>query len=251
MRIINRFKYYLSYFIWYLLERPRLLKFKDRHKGEDCFIIGNGPSLNKMPLEKLNDYHTFGMNKIYMIFKRVNLNLSYIAAVNNLVIEQSKEVYESLDTPLFLSYNKSKNVIQKRSNIFRLFTKGGKDWFFASPEMPIFEGMTVTYVALQLAYYMGFNRVFLVGVDHNFVQKGDPHSKQKMQGADVNHFDPNYFAGKDWHLADLKGSEVSYQMADWAFTKDKRKVFDATIEGKLQVFEKIDLNKAFEIAKKK
>jgi len=251
MRIINRLKYYLTLFFWRLIERPRLKKFKNKHQGEDCFIIGNGPSLNKMDLLRLNDYHTFGMNKIYMIFKRVNLNLSYLAAVNNLVIEQSKAEYESMEMPIFLAHNKSKGVIKKRDNVFRLFTKGGQSWSFDSLEDPIFEGMTVTYVALQMAHYMGFKRVFLVGVDHNFVQSGNPHEKQTMKGADMNHFDPNYFAGNEWHLADLKGSEVSYQMADYAFCKTGGKVFDATIDGKLQVFEKIDLEQAFKIAKKK
>jgi len=96
--------------LWSLFEKNRLKKFKNIHQGKDCFIIGNGPSLNKMDLVKLNDYYTFGMNKIYMIFKRVDLQLSYLTSVNSLVIEQSKKEFEEMNIPVFLSAQNSKNV---------------------------------------------------------------------------------------------------------------------------------------------
>ncbi len=36
----------------------------------------------------------------------------------------------------------------------------------------LWEGATVTYVALQLAYHMGFEQVILIGVDHNLHHTG-------------------------------------------------------------------------------
>jgi acetyl esterase/lipase len=74
---------------------------------------------------------------------------------------------------------------------------------------PIWEGWTVTYAALQLAYFMGFKNIFLVGLDHSFKVSGSPNEEQAMQGADPNHFDPRYFAGSRWHLPDLEGSEAT------------------------------------------
>lgn len=237
---------------WYYTEARRLRKFKNKHLGEDCFIIGNGPSLNKMDLGLLNDYHTFGMNKIYLIFKRSNLKLSYLTAVNQLVIQQSQGIYEDFDCPIFLSHDNSKGVIQKRSHIYRLATTGGISWPFSETiEQPIYEGCTVTFIALQLAYYMGFRRVFLVGVDHSFQQTGNPHEQQKMEGADPNHFDPDYFKGQQWHLADLKGSEVSYHLSNYAFQRTGRKIYDATVGGKLEIFDKISFEEALKLAKPK
>lgn len=237
---------------WYYTEASRLRKFKNKHLGEDCFIIGNGPSLNKMDLTKLNEYHTFGMNKIYLIFKRVDLKLSYLTAVNELVIQQSSDIYENFNCPVFLGYKASKNVVKKKSHIYRLATTGGISWPFGETiEQPIYEGCTVTFIALQLAYYMGFRRVFLVGCDHNFQQKGNPHETQVMEGDDVNHFDPDYFKGQKWDLADLKGSEVSYTLADYAYQRTGRKIYDATVEGKLQIFPKISFDEALKMAKKK
>ena len=249
---INRSKNYLN---WYFSDRLRLKAFKNKHQGQDCFIMGNGPSLNKMDLTLLNDYHTFGMNKIFLIFKRVELELSYLVSVNDLVIEQSKEEFEKMNCPVFLSYSKSQNVIDKKDHIHRLYTqfsKAGMSWLFTpNMEEPIFEGCTVTFVALQLAYYMGFERVFLVGVDHNFKQTGKPHEKQTMTEDDANHFDPNYFKGNAWHLADLRGSEVSYHLADYAYQSTGRKIYDATVEGKLDIYEKISYEDAIRMARKK
>ncbi len=244
-------RHQLHLLFWRLFEKPRLQQFKNKHQGEDCFIIGNGPSLNKMDLEKLNDYHLFGLNKIYMIFKRVQLDLSYLICVNSLAIEQSKSYFEGADFPIFLSHRKSRGVIKSKKHIYRLFTRGGDNWYFGGIDDVIFEGMTVTNVAIQVAYFMGFKRIFLVGIDHNFVQKGKPHEKQILVGDDPNHFDPNYFKGQQWHLADLEGSEVSYKLADYHFKKSGRQILDATVGGKLQIFEKIDIEEALKIAKTK
>ncbi len=37
------------------------------HHGQRCFIIGNGPSLQRTDLTKLKDEFTFGMNRIYLV----------------------------------------------------------------------------------------------------------------------------------------------------------------------------------------
>lgn len=241
-----------KYFAWYYREAPRLRSFKDKHLGEDCFIMGNGPSLNKMNLGLLNDYHIFGLNKIYLIFQKVQLDLSYLVAVNNLVIEQSKTIYENFDRPIFVADNRAKGVLARRPHIYRLKTDGGMSWDFRGDiEQPIYEGCTVTFVAMQIAYYMGFQNVYLIGVDHNFVQTGKPHEQQLMTNDDPNHFDPNYFKGAQWHLADLKGSELSYHLANYAYNRTHRRIYDATVDGKLDIFPKISFEQALQQAKKK
>lgn len=240
-----------DYLHWLYTESARLSLFKHKHFGEDCFIIGNGPSLNKMDLTLLNDYYTFGMNKIFLIFKRVNLQLDYYVSVNSLVLEQSKEVIESHKTPSFVNYHVAQGLnYNNLDHIFKMYTS--KPWsFYTHLDSGICEGYTVTYVAMQIAFFMGFKRVFLVGVDHNFQQTGDPNSKQKMEGEDPNHFDPNYFGGKEWHLADMEASEVSFTMAKRIFRDTNREILDATVDGKLQVFPKISYEEAIKIAKKK
>jgi len=85
---------------------------------------------------------------------------------------------------------------------------------------------------------MGFNEVILIGVDHNFETKGKANTTIVSQGDDPNHFHPGYFGkGFRWQLPDLEMSEV--------FEKDNRIVLDATIGGKLTVFDKVDFDSLF------
>jgi len=94
----------------------------------------------------------------------------------------------------------------------------------------LWEGATVTYVALQMAYHMGFEKVILIGVDHNFVTKGDANKTITSQGGRSQPLCPNYFGkGFKWQLPDLETSERAYRMAKTAFTADGREVLDATI----------------------
>lgn len=243
----------LKYNRWFENYRDSLLKYKDIHKGEDCFIIGNGPSLNSMDLQVLNDYYTFGLNKIHLLFEKQKIDLSYHVAVNPLVIKQILQDVEDdkFGCPSFFSFtHESIKIINK--NIEILFTNDGAEWVFSSSILkPIFEGYTVTFVAMQIAFFMGFTRVFLIGVDHNFVQFGNPNEEQIMEGPDINHFHPNYFSGQRWNLADMRGSELSYRIAKYAYESDNRRIFDSTFKGKLDVFEKLPFDAAIQAAKKR
>lgn len=238
-----------DYLKWMINERERLLQFKNIHQGEDCFIIGNGPSLNKMDLSLLNDYYTIGMNKIFLIFEKTKIDLSYLVAVNELVIEQSIEEFKKFNIPLFLAYNTYSPDLE-RSNIYWLYTK--KPWaFYGQITEGISVGGTVTFVALQLAYYLGFKRIFLIGVDHNFVQKGQPNETQTMECNDENHFHPDYFKGNKWQLADLDASEISYKLAKRFCSLNNIEIFDATVDGNLNIFKKIDIKNVYNIARKR
>jgi hypothetical protein len=227
-----------------------IILLKNKYLGEDCFVIGNGPSLNKMDLLPLNDYYTFGLNKIYLIFRKIQLNLSFLVSVNPLVIQQSVEEFNRLKIPKFLSYYGSKNINGLDENTIKIFTKAGLE-STGNLETPLNEGYTVTNVALQVAFYLGFNQVFLIGVDHSYRQSGNPNEEQIMNSDDINHFDPNYFKGQKWHLADIDGSEMAYLNTKFLFERNNRKIFDSTVEGKLQVFEKLPFSKALLMAKKK
>lgn len=243
---LNRAEYYE----WYIKYSQRLRQFKNIHKGESCFIIGNGPSLNKMDLEPLKNYHTFGLNKIYLIFDKVDLNLSYHVAVNSLVIDQSFKIFQELQCPSFLSYKifcSSREQINRKKielkNIYPILTTTLCK-FEPDISRAIYEGYTVTFVAMQIAFYMGFKKVFLIGVDHNFKALGKPNEKQILEGDDPNHFSPNYFGNQAWHLPDLEGSELSYRMAKFNYERAGRKIYDATVDGKLNIFPKISYQEA-------
>ena len=108
--------------------------------------------------------------------------------------------------------------------------------------MGIHQGNTVTYVAMQLAFHMGFQDVALVGCDHSFAVSGPANKTVVAEGMDQSHFDPNYFSNGDkWQLPDLDESESSYRKASQVYSAHGRRLVNATVGGKLDVLERVSL----------
>ena len=224
----------------YRTSMRRVARYRNKHAGQRCFILGNGPSLNRTDLSLLKDEVTFGTNRIYMNFDKMGFATTYHVAVNELVVEQCAKDIAALPMPKFVGWH-CRDLIDFGPNTQFLHTRGGlRSWFFTDLTEGCWEGNTVTMVALQVAYYLGFSEAILVGVDHSYQFAGQPHAATVSTGADPNHFDQNYFGlGFRWHLPDLEGSEMSYRVADFVFRQNGRRVLDATVGGKLAVFPKV------------
>lgn len=231
---------------WRRESRRRLAALKDTRKGERCFIIGNGPSLNQTDLSKLRGESTFGLNRIYLLFPKLGFSTTYYLSMNDLVIEQCAGDILNLPIPKFLTW-RSRRFLNPTEDTHFLYTTYTGPKFARDVTGRLWEGATVTYVALQLAYHMGFEKVILIGVDHNFVTRGDANKVVTSQGDDPNHFAANYFGkGFRWQLPDLETSERAYRMARQAYESDNRQVLDATVGGKLSVFPKVDYESLFQ-----
>lgn len=223
----------------------KLQSLKNSHLGEQCVIIGNGPSLRETDLTKLSSVFTFGVNRIYLAFPEMGFSTSCLLSVNSLVIEQCAEDFRALSIPTFVSW-RSRKWIQPAANLHYLYTSYLLPRFNADASGRLWEGATVTFVAMQLAYYMGFKQVVLIGVDHSFTSKGTPNTTVVSTGDDPNHFNSSYFGkGFRWQLPDLETSELAYGMAREAYLKDGREILDATVGGKLTVFPKVKYDTLF------
>ncbi len=230
-------------------DRDRLLQFGSKHIGERCFVIGNGPSLNRMNLSPLKNEITFGLNRIYLLFDELGWSTSYHVTVNRNVIVQWADEIQAIDSTKFVRWPRANTIgpspIRPASNVF--FVQSKPDIGFATRiDEPVWLGATVTYVAIQLAYAMGFKQAILIGVDHQFVTPGEPHQKVVSNGPDPDHFHPDYFGtGATWDLPNLEVSELAYEMAKWQYKEDGREILDATVGGQLQVFPKVDFESLF------
>lgn len=223
----------------FLQSMVRLRRLHNIHAGKRCFILGNGPSLARTNLQPLRNELTFALNRGYLLFDQLGFATTYLVSVNRLVIEQFGRELADLPCTTFLSWYLRDAVPFSARTIFirpdfkprfstNLVTQG------------ICEGTTVTFVAMQLAYYMGCSSVILLGVDHSFQTKGAAHQTVVSVGDDPDHFDPRYFGkGVRWQLPDLETSERAYRLAREHFEANGREIVDATIGGKLAVFRKV------------
>ncbi len=224
----------------------KLEALKNAHQGERCFLIGNGPSLRNMDLSKLHGEFTFGFNRIFLAEAELGFKPSCLVSINDLVIEQSAAELQAVKMPKFFAW-RARRWIKMDEDTHFIYTSYTGPGFARDVGGRVWEGATVTNVALQLAFHMGFSKVILIGVDHNFTSaNGKPNTTVISNGADPNHFSGAYFGkGFRWQLPDLETSERGYRNAREAFEAAGRQVVDATIGGKLRIFERVDYDQLF------
>ena len=213
-------------------------------KNRPVLVVGNGPSLNETPLDKVeSSFVSIGMNKINLIYEKTSWRPDIITCVNGLVLKQNKNFFNKTNTILVLPIKALYFGIKPRPNI--LFVNLlDQEKFEVNIEKKMSNGCTVTFLALQIAAYLSPKKVSLVGVDHNFTyNKGEDHEIKMFKGDDTNHFSKEYFKDQFWGVPNLNGSEQLYYLSKKYFDTQKICIKDYTVDGKLDVFEKADIEK--------
>ena len=228
-------------------EQDKLNLFLSEEAPESLLLVANGPSLNKTPLDKFKDLgaYSIGLNKIYLIYDKTSWRPDVTICINGLIAKQSWR--EMLDNSKYLILPwKVRFFIPKKVREKLVFFKmKAQQSFSKDVRNNVGASATVTAAALQFAYTMGVKNVVIVGMDHNFVTDKPANEITTMKGEDVNHFSKEYFkAGTLWGSPDLIGSEQDYALARVAFEQRGGRIFDASIGGKCQVFEKISIEEA-------
>lgn len=247
---ISNPRYWVSANLFPLCRNDKmLLQLKDIHKGERCFIIGNGPSLNKLDLSLMKNDITFGVNAIYTNFEKMGFYPTYFAVEDIFVAEDRANEINSYKQSLKFFPNYVKHCIKKdeKTIFFNFVTKNlevNSPPFSINAAEKVFFGGTVSYVCMQLAFYMGFSSVYLVGFDHNYIIPNSANvvgSSITSTEDDPNHFSSEYFGkGKRWHDPMVDRMEKSYNVAKNIFLENNRQILNATVGGKLEVFSRVD-----------
>jgi hypothetical protein len=246
-RMYRRISRYASY--TRLASAARLRRLENIHAGRRCFILGNGPSLARTNLSRLRNEITFGTNRVYPLFEELGFATTYFAAVDPLLVKHYHRDLDAIRTVKFLPARHRDRFTFDAQTIF--LEEARPLWFERQPARGVWDGGSVTYVALQLAYFMGCDPVYLVGVDHRYtISKTHREDRRELvtvgDGHDADHFAADYFEkGVAWSVPNLELKELGYRMAKFAFERDRRRVLDATIGGALDIFEKADYETLF------
>ncbi len=226
------------------MNAARLAAMRGRLSGQRCFILGNGPSLSETNLDLLRDEWVIGLNRIYLHPASHGWRRFLYCCVNPHVLSQYREEILALDAPKFLPWEQ-RALLGSGADRVWLRTRHEPRFSFDLTDA-IWQGATVTYVAMQVAFHLGFRDVVLAGVDHVFAASGQPNTLVTCNGPDGDHFAENYFGpGVRWQLPDLVQSETAYRLARQAFEQEGRRIRDATIGGRLDVFPKVVYEELF------
>lgn len=208
-----------------------LADYKDKHNGEACVVIGNGPSLDKTPLAELTKNRvSFGSNKIY----NYPFEPTYYTVIDHEMLHDCIGKISELKSKVFVP----RGIPVPGSEQLQLRVSAQ---FSEDIEECVYIGGTVTFVNLQLAYYMGFETVLMVGVDHRYnkAEKGGvPGSKFIADGDDPDHFGKGYFeAGKLYNRPELEAvNKKIYPLAQYSFSRVGRKIINLTPDSGTDAF---------------
>lgn len=147
-----------------------IARFKNIHKGGRCFIIGNGPSLRYEDLEKLRKENEicFGCNRIYLAYPDTEWRPDYYVAVDYIIIRKDRARILELGGTRFIRHSYCQTEDWTKYGIYEFRGIAGP---LHEPRISfdmmegVYTGNTVVYDALQIALYMGFQEIYLLGVD--------------------------------------------------------------------------------------
>lgn len=235
------------------------LNLKDKYKGKRCFIIGNGPSLKAQDLELLKDEVTFAGNKIYLLFNKTSwrptfyciLDYYYIAAEYEKAREveaeirflpREKAMAAGVIEDRFVYYNRQTNHL--RANELQATNSCGDLKFSDDIIDVVYGGDTVTYDMLQIATYMGFKEIYLLGMDHTY--NTNFKSMEDSKERHGNHFCDEYEEELDkmpnYQNATLDLATMAYKVAAKHLENKDTTIYNATRGGKLEIFERVNFD---------
>ena len=225
-------------------ESEKIKKYKDIHIGERCFIVSTGPSLTMEDLEKIKNEYSISLNSIFLSKEKTTFKPTYYMIQDPFVYRNlSKDILKSkdyFDMPMFFGdpikfrqpfVEKPQNAIYFNLNYLNHISTTPRKWEYGFGKdfaRQVIDGFSITYSALQLAYYMGFSEVYLIGSDCSY-DKGMHFISYNGEG------NPN-----------VDGNLRLIQAFDWLknnMPKDKEfEIFNCTRGGMLEVFERKNLD---------
>jgi hypothetical protein len=219
-----------------------LNRFRNIHRDQPAWIIGNGPSLTMLDLSLLKNQITFGVNGIWLLFDQLGWMPTYYVVEDSYVAEDNAEAIGGIHGPVkifpsdlhcFLKPDGNTYYINLQRGEYPRFPRFSKDC-----DKIVYWGGTVTYTNLQLANYMGCNPIYLIGMDLDYKI---PDYKEGItivsREADVNHFHPDYFGpGKRWHDPRVDRMKMCLEHAGQHLAAKGVYVINATRGGKLEAF---------------
>jgi hypothetical protein len=242
----------------------RLQSLHNSHQGEHCFIFGNGPSLNKMDLSLFKGQHVWASNRFYLIFDQIDWRPDFYVGIDKRVIpdiaNELAHLQEELNHTKFffpLIFREQRNL-KSSANTFWFRENqnekpGNEEMDFSQHCAEVLApSKTVTISMIQLAVYLGFNPIYLVGCDTSYTVPPTVISEDEKneylvstQNDDPNHFHPGYFgAGKKWHQPHVERMLDQYEKIKLITDEMGIEIINATVGGNLEIFPRIDYQTA-------
>lgn len=238
----------------------RLMQMKDSHKGERCFLIGNGPSLSPDDLNLLKDEYTFGTNMVYKIFDQTDWRPSFHCVSDSIYATKLRdELYNNVKSPLFTIEKTYHKMTKRTLDTTYVHTIASERYkvkgnIFAYCMVKA----TVLSLAAEFAFHMGFSEIYLLGVDCTNPHAAGGHFTNNYTTKEIAQTDISRIKTRmnkqnitteqiGEHIIDR--SLVVYRLLKKYADRHGIKIYNATRGGNLEVFPRITLEEVLAMEK--
>lgn len=220
-----------------------LLNTKDKYLNDRCFIVATGPSLSIDDLDLIKDEYCFSMNSICKLYDKTFWRPTFYGIQDRHVFLKLKDVAEKYfcdyrctfvtdEIYNMISQFAKEKVIRFPHNVayHRYDQEFGNFYsrFSDNAYAMVYDGYSITYSLLQIAIYMGFKEIYLLGCDCNY-QAG-----QKNHIVESGYIDKNAYLNHDKMMT---GYIEAKKYAD----EHGIKIINCTRGGMLEVFPRMTL----------
>lgn len=238
-------------------KKDEILKYKDIYHGKECFVIGNGPSLRSEDLDfiKDNNYISFAANSIYRMYDKTEWRPTYVSVADEAIINDMDVINSLNKNEQQIFFTRSQfffRATQMKCKTIVLKTRYSRKYldtpcFSVTINKEIFDIASVTYFSLQLAAYMGFKTIYLIGMDNKYMYT------QERDGRIVKNEKIEDHCYDDKSVSNLKHQAVPVWELDVAYTQALKaseeigiRILNATRGGYLDTFDRINLDEIME-----
>lgn len=234
----------------------KMKSLKGKYEGKRCFLVCTGPSLRFEDLETLHRHgeYTFSVNTIVKSFPKTFFRPSFYCIQDAQTFNRLKNEiykYENDMECLFVGVSNFKlprlvidikdkykidNYYPYRLNILEHWIginyviKNDKLFFSEDCALEVNDGSIVAYSVFQIAKYMGFKEIYIIGADCDYTMEIN-----HFDGAHLDYVNPN--SGL-YHITTYEKTKRILEGGDF-------KIYNATRGGKLDVFPRVSFDDLF------
>lgn len=227
----------------------KLSQYKNKYKNKKCVIVCNGPSLQMSDLEKLYDENicTFGCNLIFNIYSDTYWRPDfYVISEFGIYKTYYNEISKlrKVNKDMFVKGICETEFIKELDGVNYYYEDCRRKYYgnaIFSDDITkgVYSGYTVAYDMIQIAAYIGFTEIYLIGADFSYngdaAQKGNHVYDSKFK-------DKRKTAGMTYIDCSINSMKVAKRYAD----SNGIKIYNATRGGKLEVFERKSFDEVLE-----
>ena len=233
-------------------------RFKNCESGKDLVIVGNGPSLKKVDLKKLNHMDMFVVNDFYVHEDFNELNIKYYFNMDpreiwfeNIVKSVPNDKLNNIE--FFLSFShierikkmgdvlKNKNYIIHGGSTYQNYEK------YLDIHRPTLGIINILQILLVTVHYMGYKNIYLVGFDYSFLAYKNKNQIPHFHNTDNRAYKPE-IEENSYTRVTCNACKLFLSLQELVKVLDKKiNIFNATHEDSyLDIFREIGLERLYE-----